>query len=102
MSDRTNDFSSVLGAARELLVWEAELDGIGIPATALAARPAVARDHAPAAARSAEAANPQPTPPRDSRPKLEILTGLATEAATCTACVLHAGRTKSVFARGSA
>src|SRR5690606_5289992 len=39
-----------------------------------------------------------PAAPSDARARLAVL---ADEAASCTRCGLHAGRTKSVFARGN-
>ena len=57
----------------------------------------------------ARPADPTPAPRSDGRivvptdgDRRARLTVLASEAATCTRCVLHAGRTRSVFARGSA
>lgn len=74
-----------------------------------------AREHAPARAREpapAPAREPAPAPPRvqapprelpvlDNSAKLLRLEQLQQIAAACTRCVLHQGRTNSVFARGN-
>ncbi|MBC7172707.1 MAG: uracil-DNA glycosylase [Polyangiaceae bacterium] len=76
-----DEFTALLRAHLE---WEAELGGSGLPSVAL--------DPAAPPTRSSEAK----LPPDRSR-----LAVLADEAAVCDRCVLHAGRTKSVFSRGS-
>lgn len=93
MSDRgtegggpaTGDFAAEVAdlarSAAELLAWERSLGGVGLPAPA--------------------ASVPNPVAPvavGDGRVRLEQL---ASEAAACTRCGLHAGRTHSVFARGN-
>jgi uracil-DNA glycosylase family 4 len=50
----------------------------------------------------ARAAPAAPAVRLDSGPRLTVLQDLASKAASCTACGLHASRTKSVFARGDA
>ena len=72
--------------ARELLAWEESISGTGFPEVAISPGPAIA----------APAASPPDTGDRRVR-----LAQLAAEAAACTRCDLHQGRTKSVFARGS-
>ena len=74
---------------RELLRWEYDLSGTGIPDIPLL------RDR-PAPERVVPAAAERPLDPAH---RLRVL---AEEAAGCTACDLHAGRTKSVFGRGNA
>ena len=77
--DPENELASVIASAKELLRWEEALGGAGFPAG-------------------------DPTPERaaseadvDVRARLDVLAG---QAAECTRCQLHQGRTKSVFARG--
>lgn len=73
------DRSRLSEAARALLEWERELGGHGFP---------------PPEGRAVEADKAD----EDVALKLSIL---ADEAAGCTRCRLHKGRTKSVFSRGS-
>ena len=103
MSDERD---ALVQAARELLAWEDELGGIGFPAVTVEARPRAPVPHTqlvrdPAEARAA-AARPEPVAqvaaPADRSQRLRVL---QEEAATCTRCVLHEGRTRSVFARGN-
>ena len=82
--DAENDLASIIASAQELLAWEQTLGGAGFPT------PAPSRTPAPAG-RTASL--------DDVRARLQILTE---EAAACTRCELHRGRTKSVFARGTA
>ena len=74
-------------SAQELLKWEETLGGSGFPTPEAVAPQAVS------GASGALGADP------DSVARLEVLTS---EAAQCTRCDLHRGRTKSVFARGTA
>lgn len=84
---------SLLASARALLAWERELGGVGFPEVELeAATPAP--EPVPAAALAAPGA-------LSLEERGRRLASLAEEAAKCTACRLHTGRTKSVFARGS-
>ncbi len=78
--------------ARELVEWEEQLGGTGFPEVAVP---------------TGEALRPRPDVPDvqvsgsdrgDRRPRLAQI---AEEAAGCTRCDLHRGRTKSVFARGN-
>ena len=82
--DTENELASVLASAQELLKWEETLGGTGFP-TAETAAPLEA------AASAARGADP------DLYARLEILTN---EAAECTRCELHRGRTRSGFSRG--
>jgi DNA polymerase len=77
--DRENEVASVLASARELLKWEETLGGPGFPEP---------EGGAPEAAGASE----------DVTARLQVLTD---QAATCTRCELHRGRTHSVFARGT-
>ena len=86
-SDPENELSSVISSAQELLRWEETLGGSGFP-TSAAALPAQA---------SAGLAG-EPGGDQDLHARLQVLTK---EAAECTRCELHRGRTKSVFARGT-
>jgi len=85
--DRENELASVRASAQELLKWEETLGGSGFPTPEAVAPQAVS------GASGALGADP------DSVARLEVLTS---EAAQCTRCDLHRGRTKSVFARGTA
>ena len=108
---------AIADALDEVLRWEQELAGEGFPAVSV---PELRRKSAetpapPEAARpQPEAARPRPEVPaspeaaRDlpdaPRPPLAAafppLNVLQDQAAACTACGLHVGRTTSVFARG--
>jgi DNA polymerase len=79
--DPENELASVIASAEELLRWEETLGGLGFP---------VGEPVAPAV--------PCVDADVDTRARLEVL---AKEAAECTRCQLHQGRTKSVFARGT-
>jgi len=83
-TDPENHLASVMASAQELLAWEETLGGTGFPA------PEPVAHEAPSG--SAEDAE-------DAQARLNVL---AEEAAACSRCELHRGRTKSVFARGSA
>jgi uracil-DNA glycosylase len=119
-SDARAELGEIAAMAAELLEWERVVGSDGI---ALAPRPAeagISAQPAPAGAEapSREPAAPAPLPPQgappaeaptpasapaagsrpDPRAQLEVL---AAEAAACTGCGLHRGRTRSVFARGN-
>jgi len=81
--DPENELASVMASAQELLQWEETLGGSGFPTPEPLPAPI-----ASGAARGAQ----------DLRARLQVLTD---EAAECTQCELHKGRTKSVFARGN-
>jgi uracil-DNA glycosylase len=93
--DRTA-LADLLAEAGELLELEQAI-GNGLIPVAPIERRAAAPARAPAEAPAAPPAIAAPAPERDRR-----LLEIAAEAATCTRCGLHTGRTKSVFARGSA
>jgi DNA polymerase len=84
-ADPENELGSVIASAQELLEWEETLGGTGFPMAEAVVSPTVE----PAGA-GMDAG--------DLGARLEVL---AEEAATCTRCGLHQGRTKSVFARGT-
>lgn len=121
-----SELEEIRAGLRALLAWEEELSGDSLggavlPApsmTPLAAPAPRPREDAPSAPapRPRQEAPAAPAPaPREEAPTLAApgaaspvpaapvsLEVLATEAASCTRCRLHEGRTKSVFARGSA
>jgi uracil-DNA glycosylase len=112
-SDVRAELGEIAAMASELLQWEATVgcDAIAppplgrdpeAPTEPAGAPPPEPIRHAPAAPAAAEPAAPSPRPaPRapapETRKRLEVL---AAEAAACTRCGLHTGRTRSVFARG--
>ena len=83
-ADPENELASVIASAQELLEWEETLGGAGFPA---------------AAPIGAEASSDVAEDLQDVHARLSVL---AHEASECSRCELHRGRTKSVFARGSA
>ncbi len=87
----SDELASLIASAEELLRWEDAIGGVGFPrpVAPLPARPDPHTADAPAPTTGGEAI----------RQRLEVL---AAEAATCSACELHRGRTHSVFARGTA
>jgi uracil-DNA glycosylase family 4 len=85
--DPENELASVRASVQELLRWEETLGGAGFPTPETAAPLGAATG----------ASGPRGADP-DLYARLEILTN---EAAECTRCELHRGRTKSVFARGT-
>ncbi len=86
-SDPENERAAVLSSAGELLHWEKALGGAGFPA--LQGAPAMV---GAASGSIADGADP------DTRARLQVL---ADQAAECSRCELHRGRTRSVFARGT-
>ena len=82
-ADPENELASVIASAQELLQWEETLGGTGFPTPERVAIPTIE-----GARKGSE----------DLRARLQVLTE---EAAECTRCDLHRGRTKSVFARGN-
>ncbi|MCA9529137.1 MAG: uracil-DNA glycosylase [Myxococcales bacterium] len=104
----------------EVLRWERSLGGVGVTAAELRAegergRPAdvppvdrrpvdeptvEARDGAPRPAEVASAAGEPTSLEVPLAARIARLETLAAEAAKCTACPLHEGRTRSVFQRG--
>jgi DNA polymerase len=93
-----SDLLDVVAQARELLGLEQALGNGLVPVVAVETRPAAPMASASPAPAGAPARGPAPPATDRDRRLLEI----AAEAAACTRCVLHSGRTKSVFARGSA
>ena len=82
---------------RELLRWESELSGTGIPdIPGLSDREASQMADSEAVPARSPALAPAV---KDPAHRLRLL---SEEAAACTACVLHEGRNRSVFARGNA
>lgn len=81
--DAENELAAVIASAEELLRWEETLGGSGFPAA----------EAIPASIKPADEAYVA-----DVRARLDVL---IEDAATCTRCQLHEGRTKSVFARGN-
>lgn len=82
---------------RELLRWESDLSGTGIPDI-----PGLSDRDEPqnvVSERIAPPVSPAVAVVRDPAHRLRLL---SEEAAACTACILHEGRNKSVFARGNA
>jgi uracil-DNA glycosylase family 4 len=119
------ELSSILASARAHLEQEAALGGPGLPVSdaleRLAARAAATPSAAnPPRVTAPSSAPPAPSPVRseptvpaaaapelgpeliqDASDRVVRLAQLATEAASCTACVLHEKRKQSVFARGN-
>lgn len=88
--DPENDVAAIAASAQELLRWEEEaLGGAGFPEPTHSGVD-VSRPETSSLAQDAR--------DLDVRARLERL---AAEAAKCTRCELHRGRTKSVFARGT-
>lgn len=105
MGPMEDERQALLEAARELLRWEEELGGVGIPPFELQPRPA-------APLPQTQKLVPEPPPPEvtpvaepgvrtDGGDRAHKLRVLQEEAAGCTRCRLHEGRTQSVFARGN-
>ena len=87
-TDPENELAAVIASAQELLRWEEALGGVGFP-TPNAPSP-LQVPLGGSASRGHEA---------DVVARLQVL---ADEAADCARCELSKGRTKSVFARGTA
>lgn len=119
------ELSSIIAAARAHLERENELGGPGLPVSEALARvaalsatapvPRTATPDAPRVLPAQPAIQPEriaPAPftsaplaaastPAGAEDRIVRLHQLATEAATCTACVLHEKRKQAVFARGN-
>ncbi|MFT5357221.1 MAG: uracil-DNA glycosylase family 4 [Polyangiales bacterium] len=99
LDDLRADVADLGTSIRELLRWESELSGTGIPdipgISGLSDRQ-LPENAAPA---PLTAAKDPVTAAKDPAHHLRLL---SEDAAKCTACALHAGRTKSVFGRGNA
>jgi len=94
------ELERIAATVRAYLAWEDELSGTGLSAPDPVPAPVpepVPNLLLPSAPVPDHAATPKLTP--DER--RAILTVLAEQAATCTACVLHRERTQSVFSRGN-
>jgi uracil-DNA glycosylase len=119
--DARTELLELSRAARELLAFESELGGEGLPvveptapsaAPRLGAAPETAREPGVIASPVSAAAGEHAAAPGAFQPlaagapvvdseKVVRLQQLAAEAATCTACVLHSQRRQAVFARGT-
>ncbi len=86
-SDPENELAAIVASAQELVRWEKTLGGVGFPEP---------EPLEPVVAGAVEALSDEPA--GDLLARLDVL---AEEAARCTRCELHRGRTKSVFARGN-
>jgi len=87
---------------RELLAFESELGGEGLPAVEPPVPSASARPiPAPETIEPASIEPAPHAPPGAGGDKVVRLQQLAQEAAACTACVLHKQRRQAVFARGT-
>jgi len=112
-----DELPSAIAEARAFLEWESELGGIGYvrrERPVAAARPPAGgggRDVPAPASRATESTSFDPAAekprapmiegPRVTEPELsQRLRVLTDDAASCTECRLHTGRTKSVFSRG--
>jgi DNA polymerase len=103
--DARTELLELTRVVRELLLFEGELGGEGLP------RAEPSPVHAPPAAPPVHVPVPVPVPDLQSPPpaqpavadseKVVRLQQLAEQAATCTDCVLHAKRRQAVFARGT-
>lgn len=105
-----SEFLGLKGLIRAHLDWEAENDGPGLPEVVLSPRiepaslPVTAEERALSLSPSMQPPPPAEAPRAPTASASERRTHLAVlaaEAATCTKCGLHAGRSKSVFARGN-
>jgi DNA polymerase len=97
--DDRSELLDLVAAARAHLEVELELGNDGMPA----ARPPAARSPEPLPAPGAAPTNAAPAAlaDGDGADKRTRLAQLASEAASCTRCVLHEKRNRSVFARGT-
>lgn len=107
MTDVSSEVAALIREVRGLLEYEEELGGPGVPHVPY--EPRRSPEVVPSSAGPAPGAAPAqvaPAPvPVAAAPAAESghvrLAVLAEQAAACTACRLHATRTKSVFARGN-
>lgn len=111
--DPAEEYRALIDAARALVAWEEEIGGAGFPAGEAPAPPPRAQ-RTEATRDAPRGASPPPEAPSAQPVRAEapgaargassgrgaLLGTLAEEAAACTACELHRGRTRSVFARG--
>jgi DNA polymerase len=105
------ELARITAMARELIEWDQGLGGRGLPEPEPLPPEAVATPAPAPAAPAPEGADEPSDAPAAARTPITIPTTgdgparlqvLAEQAASCTRCRLHKGRTKSVFARGSA
>jgi len=118
-NEADSELARIVESARELLLWEDELSGGGIPAHASRVEATeAARGHsgnplAPAEPKIEAVAPTESTPQPEEYVHAEgdqgspnrglaTLADVEAAAAACTDCGLHAGRTRSVFHRGNA
>jgi uracil-DNA glycosylase len=96
--DARTELLELTRVVHELLQFEGELGGEGLPR----AEPAPPPAHVPVPLPVPDLQSPRPAQPvmADSE-KVVRLQQLAEQAATCTDCVLHAKRRQAVFARGT-
>lgn len=101
------ELSSIIAAARAHLERESALGGPGLPLSDALARVAALSAKAPVPAAlprmapAVVAIQPERIAPAGAEDRVVRLSQLATDAATCTACVLHEKRKQAVFARGN-
>jgi uracil-DNA glycosylase family 4 len=102
----SDERQALLEEAAELLRWEHEIGGIGVPPIELEPRPS--RPSLETQKLVPEPPPPEVTPvpsagsaPQGAEDRAHRLRVLQQEAASCTKCGLHQGRTESVFARGN-
>ncbi|MFK7990653.1 MAG: uracil-DNA glycosylase [Sandaracinaceae bacterium] len=99
------ELAELAALAAAHLRWERELGVRGLPAwSAPEAEPVDVSVRAPTAPTPTESVEPTPlqgSPPTDGESVKPRLNVIEQQAAACTRCRLHEGRTKSVFARGN-
>jgi uracil-DNA glycosylase family 4 len=99
-----NELARIAAMARELVEWDQGLGGRGLPEPEMLPAFEAPRAEKQAGAVDAPERAVDPPPPivvpteGDGPTRLVALSG---QAASCTRCRLHEGRTKSVFARGA-
>lgn len=105
MAAMEDERQALLEEAAELLRWEDELGGIGVPAFELEERPRAPLPETQRLVPEPPPAEPAPAPAvvaqGDAGERAHRLRVLQEQAASCTECRLHEGRKESVFARGN-
>jgi DNA polymerase len=99
--EERTDLSEIVAGAREVLGLEQAIGNGLLPVVPVAARPAPVPVRVAPEPADVERGGPAPPPAADPE-RDRRLVRIAADAAACTRCGLHSGRTKSVFARGSA
>ena len=98
------ELASIISATRAHVDREIELGGPGLPLASVVLRAPEPRVQ-PSVSASVSAPTRQSVPPAgipsDGQERVARLAQLATEAKSCTACVLHEQRKQAVFARGN-